>query len=173
MKRSFESVTFWIRDSLATHIYNVYMNIYVLHVLRFIYSSDAYITPGHTILPEENTPEIQAAFLKVRPWWRHQMETFSALLAICAGNSPVLVNSTHRGQWRGALVFSLICAWINGWVNNREADDLRRHRGHYDVNIMTIGAIMAWGAIRSLSTRSSVKQMSTYHQILICQYILL
>ena len=24
-----------------------------------------------------------------RPWWRHQMETFSALLAICAGNSPV------------------------------------------------------------------------------------
>ena len=22
-------------------------------------------------------------------WWRHQMETFSALLAICAGNSPV------------------------------------------------------------------------------------
>ena len=23
------------------------------------------------------------------PWWRHQMETFSALLAICAGNSPV------------------------------------------------------------------------------------
>ena len=23
------------------------------------------------------------------PWWRHQMEAFSALLAICAGNSPV------------------------------------------------------------------------------------
>ena len=23
------------------------------------------------------------------PWWRHQMETFSALVAICAGNSPV------------------------------------------------------------------------------------
>ena len=31
------------------------------------------------------------------------------------------VNSPHKGQWRGALVFSLICAWINGWVNNREA----------------------------------------------------
>ena len=26
--------------------------------------------------------------------------------------------------------------WINGWVNNREASDLRRHRGHYDVNVM-------------------------------------
>ena len=40
------------------------------------------------------------------------------------------------GQWRGALMFSLICAWINGWVNNREAGDLRRHRAHYDVTVM-------------------------------------
>ena len=33
-------------------------------------------------------------------------------------------------------MFSLICVWINGWVNNREAGDLRRHRGHYDVIVM-------------------------------------
>ena len=46
------------------------------------------------------------------------------------------VNSPHKGQWRGALVFSLICAWINGWVNNGEAGDLRRHRAHYDVTVM-------------------------------------
>ena len=45
----------------------------------------------------------------------------------------------HKGQWRGALVFSLICVWINGWVNNLEADDLRRHRGHYDVIVMWCG----------------------------------
>ena len=38
--------------------------------------------------------------------------------------------------WRGALMFSLICVWINGWVNNREAVDLRRYRGHYDVIVM-------------------------------------
>ena len=31
---------------------------------------------------------------------------------------------------------SLICVWINGWVNNREAGDLRRRRSHYDVNVM-------------------------------------
>ena len=68
-------------------------------------------------------------------WWRHQMETFSVLLAICAGNrSPV--NYPHKGQWRGALMFSLICVWINGWVNNREAGDLRRYRSHYDVTVM-------------------------------------
>ena len=42
-------------------------------------------------------------------WWRHQMETFSALLAICAGNSPVPVNSPHKGQWRGALMFFYLC----------------------------------------------------------------
>ena len=71
-----------------------------------------------------------------KSWWRHQMETFSALLALCAGNSPVPVNSPHKGQWRGALMFSLICARINDWVNNREAGDLRRHRGHYEVNVM-------------------------------------
>ena len=69
-------------------------------------------------------------------WWRHQMETFSALLAICAGNSPVPVNSPHKGQWCGTLMFSLICVWINGWVNNREAGDLRRYRTHYDVTAM-------------------------------------
>ena len=58
--------------------------------------------------------------------WRHPMETFSALLAICTGN----VNSPYKGQWRRTLMFSLICAWINGLVNNRKAGDLRRHRAH-------------------------------------------
>ena len=46
------------------------------------------------------------------------------------------VNSPHKGQWRGALMFSLICAWINGWVNNSDAVDLRCHRSHYDVSVM-------------------------------------
>ena len=48
------------------------------------------------------------------------------------------VNSPHKGQWCGALMFSLICVWINDWVNNREAGDLRRHLAHYDVIVMWI-----------------------------------
>ena len=60
------------------------------------------------------------------------METFSMLLALY--RSPV--NSPHKGQWRGALMFSLISVWINGWINNREAGDLRRYRVHSDVTVM-------------------------------------
>ena len=47
----------------------------------------------------------------------------------------VRVNSPHKGQWRGALVFSLICAWTHGWINNRKSGELRRHRAHYDATL--------------------------------------
>ena len=73
---------------------------------------------------------VYASCTLVITWWRHQMETFS--VALCAGNSP------PKGQWHGALMFSLICARINGWVNNCEAGDLRRYRAHYDVTVMNI-----------------------------------
>ena len=45
------------------------------------------------------------------------------------------MNSPHKDQWHGALLFSLICAWINGWVNDRKAGDLRRHRVQYEVTV--------------------------------------
>ena len=51
------------------------------------------------------------------------------------------VNSPHKGQWRGALMFSLICAWTNGWVNNRNSGDLRRHHAHYDLTVKHFIAI--------------------------------
>ena len=72
---------------------------------------------------------------------RHQMETFSALLAVCAWNSPVSGEFPHKGQWRGALVFSRICAWINDWVKNGGAGDLRHYRTHYAVSVMQIETI--------------------------------
>ena len=109
-------------------------------------------------------------------WWRHQMETFSALLALCAGNSPVPgefplcvtfvrgihrspVNSPHKGQWRGALMFPLICTWINDWVNNREAGDLRRHRAHYDVSVMWFRHQSA--AIFAVIKRSEIRNIKS------------
>ena len=90
---------------------------------------------GHPVKAFDRWPFRYIYVFSKSSWWRHQMESFSALLALCAANSPVPVNSPHKGQWRGALMFSLIRAWMN-LVNNREAGDLRRHRGHYDVIVM-------------------------------------
>ena len=68
-------------------------------------------------------------------WWRHPH--FSNQWPFVRGIHRSLVNSPHKGQWCGAfLMFSLICVWINGWVNNREAGDLRHYRAHYDVTVM-------------------------------------
>ena len=47
-------------------------------------------------------------------------------------------NSPHKGQWHGALIFSMICAWTNGWANHRRAGDLRRHRAHHDVTVVGV-----------------------------------
>ena len=59
------------------------------------------------------------------------------------------VNSPHKGQRRGALMFSLICTWINGSGNNHEVGDLRRHRAHYDVTEMRGGlSIIAFSTLR-------------------------
>ena len=66
--------------------------------------------------------------------WKH----FPRYWPFVRGIHRSTVNSPHKGQWRGALIFSLICARINGWVNNRDASNLRRHRAHYDVIVMTV-----------------------------------
>ena len=72
----------------------------------------------------------------IMPWWRHQMETLPVSLALCAEKSQSRVNSPHKGQYRAALPFSLICVWTNGWVSNRNAGDLKLHRPSYDVTVM-------------------------------------
>ena len=64
--------------------------------------------------------------------WKHFPRNWTFMRGI--HRSPV--NSPHKGQWRGALMFTLICARINGWVNTREAGDLGRYRPHYDVIVM-------------------------------------
>ena len=66
--------------------------------------------------------------------WKHLLHYWPFVWGI--HRSPV--NSSHKGQWRGALMFSLICAWINHWLNNREASDLRCHHAHYDIIVMKL-----------------------------------
>ena len=61
--------------------------------------------------------------------WKHLLRYWPFVRGI--HRSPV--NSPHKGQWCGALIFSLICAWINDWVNNDKAGDLRCYHTHYDI----------------------------------------
>ena len=68
--------------------------------------------------------------------WKHFLRNCSFVQGIHWSS----VNSPHKGQWRGALTFSLICAWINGWVNYCDAVDLRCHCTHYDVTVMMFWA---------------------------------
>ena len=72
-------------------------------------------------------------------WWRHQMEHFLRYWPFVRGIHRSPVNSPHKGQWRGTLIFSLICVWINSCVNNREAGDLRCHCAHFDVIVIKWG----------------------------------
>ena len=60
----------------------------------------------------------------------------SKLLAFCEGNSPATGEFPSQRPMTRSLIFSLICAWANGWANNRDVGDLRRHRNHYDVTVM-------------------------------------
>ena len=75
----------------------------------------------HTLMPHDDVIK-----------WNH----FPRYWPFVRGIHRSPVNSPHKGQWRGALMFSLICARINGWVNNREAGGSRRHRAHYDITVM-------------------------------------
>ena len=58
------------------------------------------------------------------------------------------VNSLHKGQWCGALMFSLIWVLTNDWVHNRNAGDLRHHGTHYDVTVMCPAVWQSsWGKV--------------------------
>ena len=75
-------------------------------------------------------------------------------------------NSPHKGQWRGDLMLSLLCVWINGWVNNREAGDLRRYHALYDVIVMGSGdqaCVGIYGKLQINLTAISVVILRTTH----------
>ena len=72
---------------------------------------------------------------------RHHMETFSALLALCDGNSPVTGKfpSQRPVPWNFDVFF--ICSGTNGWANHRGVGDLRCHRAHYGITVTCLFCI--------------------------------
>ena len=81
--------------------------------------------------------------MRRKPLWCHdniiKWKQFPRFWPFVRGNHRSAVGGPHKGQWRGALMFSLICAWANGSVNNWYAGDLRRHRAYYGVTVVVAG----------------------------------
>ena len=75
------------------------------------------------------------------------------------------VNSPHKSQWRGALMFYLICAWINGWVNNGEAGDLRRQRAMTPLYCNGLESKLSINFIRSNTNECHWYIKHKYHTI--------
>ena len=75
--------------------------------------------------------------LILRIWKYPSVKLFSALLAICVGKSPVTGQFPTQRPLTQSFHVSLICFWINGWVNNGDVGDLRHNSAHYDVKVMT------------------------------------
>ena len=87
-------------------------------------------TAANNLLPKLSNPHLGGVHDDV-------IKHFPRYWLFVRGIHRSLVNSPHKGEWRRALRFSLICVWINGWVSNRKAGDLRRHRAHHDVTVRT------------------------------------
>ena len=81
---------------------------------------------------------LRVVYGDLHTWWRHKWKHFPRYWPFVQGIHRSPINSPLIGQWRGALVYSLIRAWINRWVNNHEAGDLRRHRAYYDVIVINL-----------------------------------
>ena len=101
--------------SLNVMMHSMHMSMYIQIYWIYLFTS-------------ENWGQVHDGVIK----WKH----FPRYWPLVRGIHLSPVNSPHKGQWRGALMFSLICAWINGWVNNLETGDLGRHHAHYDVTVM-------------------------------------
>ena len=97
-------------------------------------------------------------------WWRHQMETFSALLAICAGNSPVPGEfPAQRPVTRSFDVFfdlrpnkRLSKQW-RGWWFETQSRSLWRQRNGYKAHADEWRLWVMWGCVLTLE-----RKLSTY-----------
>ena len=107
--------------------------------------------PVSHALPYE-LEKIKASVIK----WKHYLCYWSFMQEI--HRSPV--NSPHKGQWRGALMFSLICAWISGWINNNKTGDLRHHGAYYDATVMF--CCLQTAVAREVSFTENPKSFSNY-----------
>ena len=98
---------------------------------------------------------------------------------LCEGNPPLTGGFPSMSQWRGALMFSLICAWTNAWANNLYDGHLRPHRAHYDATVMKDArcvdgfcfvVITLWICVQSEYTFIDILQGYLAFRLFLCQY---
>ena len=92
------------------------------------------------------------------------METFPRYWPFVRWIHRSPVNSLHKGQWFGALMFSLIYTWTYSWVKNRNTRDLRRHRTHCDVIVMSSEVWWLMLSMKFICISSSVFMKSWLEQ---------
>ena len=105
------------------------VSIHVSHVGNGVFWHPSAVQPDMIALDQQTSSRWHDDVIK----WKH----FPRDRPFVRGIHRWPVNSPHKGLWRGALMFSLICAWMDGWVYHRESGDLRCHSAHYDVKVMT------------------------------------
>ena len=129
-----------------------------IEMVSFFYSSHYYSEIRYTIISFHDD------VIK----WKH----FPRYWPFVRGIHRSPMNSPHKGQGGGALVFSLICVWIDGWVNDREADDLRGYRAHYDATVMSLNTeiyrylpiwVRVWWMIYSEMTNLAISLRTFVH----------
>ena len=112
----------------------------------------------HSVFYSPCCYDMGTSWVRSFTWWRHQMEKFSALLAICAGNSPVPGEfPTQRPVARSFDVF--LDLRLNKRLRKQSWGDLRRHLAHYDVIVM-IPPLAAPANFDSWSSSHFLKHMT-------------
>ena len=124
---------------IAHYIY-IYIYIYILDMsLKIIHRrSQTRLPLGNELVVSMVSDSLKYIFAYQSTWnvikWKHFPCYWPFVLEIPRS----LVNAPHKGQWRGVLMFSLICVWINGLVNNRETGNLIIHHTRYGFTVMTL-----------------------------------
>ena len=118
---------------------------------------------------------------KRESWLCHQMEAFSALLALCVGNSPVTVEfPSQKPVTRNFDVFSGLCLQKQLSKQPKRRWFLRRHPDHYDVTVMSLGSLIHsmlnpnyMGPVFWISCGSNIYSHTTYGsmtEVLFCAW---
>ena len=106
---------FWLRNCLLLEsTYGHASNIITKTHVKFRIDCITFNKNSHSPVSHDKTPYSTSVWFLT--WWRHQGKHFQRYWPFVRGIHRSPVNSPHKGQWREALMFSLICAWINAWV---------------------------------------------------------